>query len=88
MVKKLNQLWLGKRACEEIALTIPASEIEQTLELLRGLDALRHDLEGEPKSEAENGLHECRRSRVVLDLIDKDLVDLDDVYREASQITQ
>jgi hypothetical protein len=43
--KELGQLWRGKRPREEIALTVPAPEIEEAIELLLGLDALGHNLE-------------------------------------------
>lgn len=88
MFEKLCQLRCGQRVSQVVTLTVMASELDQASHLTLGFDAFGDNIEGQPQPEPKDGLDERRGALVGFDLVNKELVDLDHIYRETAQITQ
>src|SRR5262249_3291135 len=76
------------RAADEIALHLVAGFGRQERELRLGLDALRHHRQLEAAAQTDDRADDRRRLRIVLEIGDEGLVDLDLVERKGLQIGQ
>src|SRR5437868_826432 len=83
-----GQVLGGPWLAEQVTLRLGAAFLAHAAELLSGLDTLGCRRDAKPASEPRNRPHDRDRIRVLAEIADERLIDLDLVERKLAQIAQ